>query len=128
VGCLGLIVTFGFGIPVAFLANLTVRKAIVDAVDGADHAPTAVRKAWREIRGDLGRHLAVAIVLTLISFGVAMFVTTLSAGFAISDAPSFMLVTMPLRLALSVVNGAFSAAMAGWFLATLAAITAERSP
>jgi hypothetical protein len=128
VGCLALLVTLLLAVVVSIITNLWVQKAIVISVARLHGAMEALRESWQEATGDFARQFGVAFLLVLISVAGAAMIGTMSAGLSIggSHSISWQLVTSPIRIIVSLINTAYSAAMAGWFLACFTSLTVER--
>jgi TctA family transporter len=91
-------------------------------------ASEAAKLAWAEARADFGRHFAVAFILLVISVGGAATIGSFSMLFSIPSAHNgyMSLAFAPARMAVSVFQGAFSAAVAMWMLASFAALSDSR--
>lgn len=129
--CLGLIVLGFITIIVLVVTNIVCQKAIVLVVQRPIDATTALRRAWRAMRNDFARHFGVAFIMMVLTFGGTGVLTALSFGFAApgsgSSAPFAMFLFMPVRLAISFASSVYSAAVANWFIASFAALTAEEA-
>ncbi len=124
-GCSGLFLLFIFVLPVAVITGICTQKAIVDCLARGTGAMDSLRAAWREFRADLGRHLAVAVVMVVASFGVAMVVGSMSMFTSFGHhAPGLMMI--PMQFSSSILNSIFGAAVGAWFLACFAALAVER--
>lgn len=125
IGCFGLAVSVMFIIVVAVATQFWAQKAIVVAAARSVAATDALNEASREIRADLARHAAVVVVIVAISMGGLMFFSMLSM-MSSSDTDWLRLAFMPMQMAMSAVQTAFSAVMGAWLLACLAALTVDR--
>lgn len=125
IGCAGGAVSLLFVILVATVTNIWCQKAIIICVARAWTAMTSLGAAWREFAADAGRHIAVALILFLLTIVGTFFFMSISAFSNIDSSATFQLVTMPLQLASSLLSSIFSLAMTGWFLACFAALTTE---
>ena len=129
-GCLGLLVTMFFAILVTIVAGIWCNRAIVNWGARGSSARDAVSSASSEIRMDLGRHVLTAIALFVVTMAGSAFFASFSmfAGFgeAFGRGSNVLAVMMlPLRLAGSVLNSAFSAMIGSWFAASYAAIALD---
>ena len=131
VGCGGLAISFIIGIPVSVIVAIWTQKAIAVCVARAATAGTALKQAWTEISADFGRHLAVAFILFVITFGgamvISMFTMPISLLHQTSHAPPFVDIAFaPARIVSSFLQSIFSAAVGLWFLASFVGLTEER--
>jgi hypothetical protein len=126
-GCLILVAMCLLFVVVAIVTNLWVEKAIVIAVDRGLGANEALREARHQIGADFARHAALAIVILGISLVGGAMLSSFSSGFPVhgSSADWQLLFLSPLVLASSILNTVFSAAVASWYLASVAAIQQE---
>jgi hypothetical protein len=124
-GCLALGLIVFVMVVVAVLTGIWCQKAIIVAVRCNLGAGEALRVAWREIRGDFGRHFAVAFIMLVISIGGAATLGMFSFAFAMPASRDAFLPLMfaPARIALSMVQNVFSAAVTLWMLACFAALS-----
>lgn len=126
VGCLGLVASFFVIMIVAVLTGIWTQKAIVLSVLRRLGAIDSLGDAWRDALGDFGRHFAVAFVMLVIVIGGTSVISTFSLAFSVpASHPFVMLAFSPIRILLSFVSSAFSAAVANWFLASFVALSAE---
>ncbi len=130
IGCAGLALIVLLMIPTAIVIGIWTQKAIAICVARALGAMDALRAARREIKLDFGRHLAVAVVVLVMSFIAAGLVSSFSIPLSIgshthrvSFAPLFF---APMQIMLSVVQNALSMAVGAWYLASFVALTEER--
>jgi hypothetical protein len=132
VGCSGLGFTFLLFMPTAILVGIWVHKAIADAVARGLGAVEALGAARREFRLDFGRHLAVGIVMMIISFMAAAVVS--GVGFPLSgfgnhgrgDLSVMLLLFAPMQLVMTFVQGVLSSAVSSWTLASFVSLAEER--
>jgi hypothetical protein len=125
-GCVGVFFVVLLILPVAVVTGIWTQKAIVDCVARHSGAMDSLRAAWREFRADFGRHLAVAAVMLIVSFGVAMVVGSMSAMMSFGQHPSGLMM-IPMQFSSSILNSIFNAAVGAWFLACFAALAVEPS-
>lgn len=126
-GCLILVAMLLLSIVVAVLTNLWVEKAIVIALACGLAANAALREARQGIRADFGRHLGLVIIVMVVGFAGGAALSSFSSGFPLHGS-SFhweLLFLSPVIIASSLLNTAFSSAVACWFLACVAAIQQE---
>lgn len=124
-GCLGIAVAVFLLIIACVIAAIWSLKAIVLAVERNLGASEAAKLAWTEAKADFGRHFGVAFILLVISFGGAMTIGMFSMFFSVPSAhDAFLsLAFAPARIAISLLQGAFSAAVGMWMLASFAALS-----
>jgi hypothetical protein len=127
-GCFVLVVVLFMAVVIAIITNLVAVKAILDSLAYSLNARDALRMAWREVKTDLGRHVAVVAVLMLVAFAVAGVFGSASLGFSFSRSLSWTLLFAPMRILLQLANSAVSAAIANWMLGSFAALVTERRP
>jgi hypothetical protein len=129
-GCFGIAAAAFLGIIACVVAAIWSLKAIILAVERNLGASDATKAAWAEAKADFGRHFAVAFILFVISFGGAMTIGMFSAFFSVPSAhnPYMGLALAPARVAISIVQSAFSAAVGMWMLASFAALSDRRDP
>ena len=128
VGCAGLAFTVLLMIPTAIVIGIWTQKAITICVARAVGAVESLRAARREIKLDFGRHLAVALIMMVISFVAASVVSGFNIPLSLGDHNRLNLVPIifaPMQVMLSVVQSALSAAAGAWFLASFVALTEE---
>ena len=130
VGCLGLVVTMLLMLVVMLVAAVWCNRAIVDWAVRRDTALASVETAWAAIKADFARHILTGLTILLVSFAGSMFISSFSFFASLAEAVGgnegmVLAMTMPLRLVVSLINSAFSAAIASWFVATYAAIATD---
>jgi hypothetical protein len=130
IGCAGLAFTVLLLIPTAIAMGIWTQKAIAVCVARGIGAAEALRAARREIRLDFGRHLAVALIMMVISFVAAGVVSGLNIPLNLGNQHrglDFVAIFFaPVQIMMSVVQSALSAAAGAWFLASFVALTEER--
>ncbi len=129
-GCLGLLVTMFLAVIVTIVAAIWCNRAIVDWAMRDSGAREATASASSEIRADLGRHVLAAIAIFVVAMAGSAFFASFSffagLGEAFGSGQNTLIVMMlPLRLAGSLLNSAFSAALGTWFAASYAAIALD---
>jgi hypothetical protein len=127
VGCVGLAIAIFILIPVAIVVSIWCAKAITICVARSLPARESLRLAWRAVRDDLGRHLAVAVIAFVVSIAINSIVSAFSIPMTITQhqLPSLTLLFTPVRLASSVVQSMLSAAVGSWLLACFVSMTEE---
>ncbi len=124
-GCLGFVLLVLFVLPVAVITGICTQKAIVDSLARGTGAMESLRAAWREFRSDLGRHVAVAAVMIVVSFAAAILSSSMSMFTSFGHhAPGLMMI--PMQFSSSILNSVFGAAVGAWFLACFAALAVDR--
>jgi len=128
IGCSGVALAVLILIPVGIVTSMWCTKAITFCVGRAASARESLALGWRAIRTDLGRHLAVAVIMIVISMALNSVVSVFGVPMSISQhkMPSLALIFAPMRLVIGVVQGVVSAAIGSWLLACFVAITEER--
>jgi hypothetical protein len=128
VGCAGVALAVLILIPVGIVTSIWCTKAITICVARALPAREALRLGWREFRTDLGRHLAVALILFVISMAVSSLVSVFSVPMSITEhrIPTMALMFAPIRLVTGVVQGIVGAAIGSCLLACFVSMTEER--
>lgn len=127
IGCVGLAVAIFVLIPVAIVVSIWCAKAITICVARSLPARESLRLAWRAVRDDVGRHLAVAVIAFVVSMAINSIVSAFSIPMSISEhhLPSLALLFTPVRLATSVVQSMVSAAIGSWLIACFVSMTEE---
>ncbi|HSP35234.1 MAG TPA: hypothetical protein VLU46_13030, partial [Thermoanaerobaculia bacterium] len=77
-GCIGAAISAMWILAVAIVTNICCEKGIVDCMARPLGASAALSDAWREMRTDTGRHVAVAVVMMAIAFAGSMFFSSFS--------------------------------------------------
>ena len=103
IGCVGVAIAIFVLIPAAIVVSIWCAKAITICVARSLPARESLRLAWRAVRDDLGRHLAVAVIAFVVSMALSSAVSAFSIPMTISQhhLPSYELVFTPVRLASS---------------------------
>jgi hypothetical protein len=130
ISCLGLLITFAFLIPVAVVVTIWMNRAIAVWAVRRGGARDTLNAAWAAFKADFGRHILVALVMFVISIAGSMFIGsfTFFAGMAETmgrGSGSMTLMLLPVRFAGQFLSMAFSAVIAGWFLAAFCAMASE---
>jgi hypothetical protein len=127
VGCVGLAIAIFVLIPVAVIVSIWCAKAITICVARSLPARESLRLAWRAVRGDLGRHVAVAVIAFVVSMALNSAVSALSIPMTITQhqMPSMALIFTPVRLASGVIQSMVSAAIGSWLIACFVSMTEE---
>lgn len=134
VGCSGVVLAVLILIPTGIVTSIWCKKAITICVARAVSARDALRQGWREFRADLGRHLAVAVIVFVISMALNSVVSAFSVPMNISQNitqhqhgfPPMALIFAPVRVIVGVIQGMIGAAISSFFLACFVSMTEER--
>jgi hypothetical protein len=128
IACSGLALAVLIFIPVAVITSIWCTKAITICVARALSARESLRVAWRAIRTDLGRHIAIALIM----FAISIAINSLVSGFSVPMTfpehrlPTIALAFAPIRVAAGFVQGIVSAAVSSCLLACFVSMTEER--
>jgi hypothetical protein len=127
VGCAGLALAIFVLIPVAVVVSIWCAKAITICVARSLPARESLRLAWRAVRDDLGRHVAVAVIAFVVSMALNSVVSAFSIPMTISSQhlPSLELFFTPVRLASGIVQSMVSAGVGSWLIACFVSMTEE---
>jgi len=128
VACSGLALAALIFIPVAIITSIWCTKAITVCVARAIPARESLRVAWSAIRTDLGRHLAIAVLMFAISMALNSVTSAFSFPMTFTEhkLPAAALMFAPMRIAAGFVQGMVSAAVGSCLLACFVSITEER--
>lgn len=128
VGCAGLALAVLILIPTGIATSIWCKKAITICVSRAVSANDGLRAGWREIRADFGRHLAIAVII----FVISMALNSLVSGFSIpmnitqNKFPTMAVMFAPVRIIAGAIQGMIGAAVSSFFLACFVSMTEER--
>lgn len=129
VGCLGLVATLLLFFVVAIVTTIWVNRAIAEWGVHRAGVGDALSSSWRAVRGDFVRLLLLAIAVFVIALAGSSFFSTFSImatfGGASTDSSAALFFLLPIRFVASLLGWAFSAAIAGWFLASYTAVAVE---
>jgi hypothetical protein len=128
IGCAGVALAVLILIPVGIATSIWCKKAITICVARATSARESLRLGWREFRSDLGRHLAIAVIVFVISMALNSLVSAFSVPMNITQhkMPDLTLMFAPVRVAVGVIQGMIGAAVSSFFLACFVSMTEER--
>lgn len=128
IGCVGVALAVLVLIPVSIVTSIWCTKAITICVARAVSARESLRLGWREVRGDLGRHLAIAVILFIVSMALNSLVSafTIPMNITAQRLPTVALMFAPVRLVAGVVQGIVGAAVGSCLLACFVSMTEER--
>jgi hypothetical protein len=128
IGCAGLALAILVLIPVAVIVSIWCMKAITICVSRSLLARESLRVAWRAVREDLGRHVAVAVIAFVVSMALNSVVSAFSIPMTITQhqMPSMALIFTPVRLASGFIQSIVSAAVGSWLMACFVSMTEER--
>jgi hypothetical protein len=129
-GCIGLVATLLLMIVVGLVTGMWTNRAIAHWAVTAAGARESLSAGWRAIFDDFARHVLIALAVVVVAIAGSMFFSSFSLlaafGESMGNRDVFMFVTLPARIAGSLLGSAFSAAVSGWYLASYAGIAAER--
>jgi hypothetical protein len=128
IGCAGVALAVLILIPVGIATSIWCKKAITICVARAMSARESLRLGWREFRADLGRHLAIAVIVFVISMALNSVVSAFSVPMNITQhkVPDLTLMFAPARVVIGVIQGMIGAAVSSFFLACFVSMTEER--
>jgi hypothetical protein len=128
VGCAGLALAVLVFIPVGIVTSIWCMKAITICVARSLPARESLSAGWRAIKSDLGRHLAIAVIMFVISMAINSVVSAFSIPMNISmhRMPTVALMFAPARIVIGVAQGIVSAAIGSCLLACFVSMTEER--
>jgi len=128
VGCVGVALAIFVFIPVAIVVSIWCAKAITICVARSLPGRESLRVAWRAVREDLGRHVAVALIAFVVSMALNSVVSAFSVPMTITQhqLPSMALFFTPVRLVSGVFQSMVSAAAGCWLMACFVSMTEER--
>jgi hypothetical protein len=128
IGCAGVGLAVLILIPVGIATSIWCKKAITICVARAMSANESLRLGWREFRADLGRHLAIAVIVFVLSMALNSLVSAFSVPMNITQhkVPDLTLMFAPVRIATGVLQGMIGAAVSSFFLACFVSMTEER--
>lgn len=128
-GCLGLLLTVFLGIVVGVITAMWTTRAVAEWGLRGRTAREALSAGWRAMRADFGRHFLVALAAIVVGLAGSAFFASFSFfasfGEAFGQSGVFNLITLPIRLAGSILSSLFSAAVSTWYLASYAALAVE---
>jgi hypothetical protein len=128
IGCVGVALAVLVLIPVSIVTSIWCTKAIAICVARAVSARESLRLGWREVRADLGRHLAIAVILFVVSMAINSVFSafTIPMNITSHQLPSMALMFAPVRILAGVVQGVVGAAVGSCLLACFVSMTEER--
>lgn len=128
IGCAGLALAVLVLIPVCIITSVWCTKAITICVARSLPARESLRLGWRIVRADLGRHVAIAVILFVVSMAVNSLISGFSIPMTFSEHrfPSVALMFTPVRLVAGLIQSVVSAAVGSWLLACFVSMTEER--
>jgi hypothetical protein len=115
-------------IPVGIITSIWCTKAITICVARALPARESLRLGWRAIRADLERHLAIAVILFVISMAINSVVSVFGIPMTITEhrLPTMALMFAPVRIIIGIAQGIVGAAIGSCLLACFVSMTEER--
>lgn len=128
IGCTGLALAILVLVPVAIVVSIWCTKAITICVARSLPARESLRVAWRAVRDDLGRHVAIALIAFVVSMALNSLVSAFSIPMSITQhqLPSMALLFTPVRLVSGIVQTIVGAAVGSWLVACFVSMTEER--
>src|SRR5437764_1280574 len=125
IGCAGVAVAVLVLIPVGIVTSIWCTKAITICVARSLPARESLSAGWRAIKGDLGRHLAVAVILFVISMAINSFVSAFSIpmNMNLHQTPTVALMFAPARIVIGSVQRIVSASIGTCRLACFVSLT-----
>ena len=128
VACVGVAIAILVLIPIAVIVSIWCTKAITICVARSLPGRESLRVAWRAVREDLGRHVAVALIAFVVSMALNSIVSAFSVPMTITQhqLPSMALFFTPVRLVSGVFQSMVSAAVGCWLMACFVSMTEER--
>ncbi|MCU1245265.1 MAG: hypothetical protein JWN02_1175 [Acidobacteria bacterium] len=125
--CLVLFACVAFAIVVCLVAAIWAQKAIVVAEARGLATAEALRASRFELKHDLWRHLAVILILMVVSGGVGGAFNSVSFSFPFPGRGSALTFAflLPLQIGVQIVAAVVGAAVSHWLFASLAALTLE---
>ncbi|HUP61425.1 MAG TPA: hypothetical protein VNA69_13495 [Thermoanaerobaculia bacterium] len=129
-GCLTLAVVMLMCLVIAIVLGMWANRAIVEWAVRRAGIRESIDAGWRfAMRTDLGRHLLITLAIIVAAMAgstvFASFSMMASFGESMSDHGVFNVITLPLRLAGTFLNWAFSSLITTWYLASYAALGVE---
>lgn len=129
-GCIGLALTLLLFIVVGFATSMWTTRATTDwAVQGSG-AAASLSSAWAALKGDLGRHLLIALAVVVIAMAGSSFFASFSYMAAFGElfhrGATMQIFMIPLRVVGTLLNWGFSAFVSSWYLAAYSALAVER--
>ena len=129
-GCAGLLLALLVLMPVGIIVSMWCEKAIAVTVARSAGPRDSLRAAWREMKTDFGRHLAVALLITIAGFVLIGALSALSVpmsfGSRHANLPVLSMMFAPVQIGISIVEGAASAISSALMLAAFVVLTEER--
>jgi hypothetical protein len=128
VGCAGLVLAVVVLVPVFIVTSIWCTKAITICVARSLPARESLRVAWRAVRTDLGRHLAVAVIVFVVTLALNSLVSGFSIPFTITShkLPTAAIMFAPIRLVAGVFQSMASAAAGSFLVACFVSMTEEK--
>ena len=128
IGCAGIAITVALLIPIGIAMAIWTQRAIAVCVARALGAIESLDTARREIKLDLGRHVAVALILMVVGFVAAMVVSGANIPFSFGNDRHVSLLPLifaPVQIVMSLLQMVISAAIGAWTLSSFVALTEE---
>ena len=112
-------------ISMAIIAALWNQKAIAVCVARGLGGVASVRAGWRELMDDFPRHLAVGVLIALITFGAAAVLSVMSMGAAFGNRSGVAMAFAPMQMLASFAQTSISAIAGTWFIACFVSLTSD---
>ena len=127
IGCAGLVIAVMVMVPVFIVTSIWCTKAITICVARSLPARESLRLGWRAFRMDLGRHLAVAVIIFVVMLALNSLFSGFSIPFTITEhkLPTAAIMFAPIRLVAGVFQSVASAAVGSFLLACFVSMTEE---
>ena len=128
IGCSGVALAVLVFIPAGIVTSIWCTKAITICVARSVSARESLSLGWRAFKADLGRHLAIAVIMFVISMAINSVVSAFSIPMNISlhRMPTMALMFAPARIVIGFAQGIVSAAIGSCLLACFVSMTEER--
>ncbi|MEA2337941.1 MAG: hypothetical protein QOE82_1948 [Thermoanaerobaculia bacterium] len=128
IGCAGLALAVLVLIPVCIVTSVWCTKAITICVARSLPARESLRVARRAVRADLGRHVAIVVIMFVVSMAINSLVSGFSIPMTLSEhrMPPMALIFTPVRIVAGFIQSIVSAAVGSWLLACFVSMTEER--
>jgi hypothetical protein len=133
IGCLMLLLSLMLLVVLAVGASAWCTKSVMVVVSTGARAGDAIRTAWREFRVDVGRHLAVVVLLVVVSMALSSALSSISLFSNIahrSDAfgplGPLTLMFAPARILAQLLSSVVGAVVGAVYTAAFATLQADR--
>jgi hypothetical protein len=124
-GCIAVPLLVLAVIALAVIVALWNQKAIVICVGRGLGAVASVRAGWRELMDDFPRHLGVAALIAIITFGATALLSMITIVGSFGHQSGLSMAFSPLRIVESFAQTSVSAIAGTWFIACFVALTSD---